>query len=205
MGGRAGGAARGIGQRDNGKYETFEISNVESLKNMEDRALYNATKQAISRFYKEMGMPQRKVKLADFNDDSVAGVHRTKDGKTEGVYLNKKDFKKGTVESISKGLKSAYKNKLLTQTNKPVSHVVTHELAHSVWNAHMTGAKQKAAGKVIEGVFNQWKADKTKSGYGRYAGSNVSEFYAETITKGIHGNADAYTKQLKAITKKYKL
>ena len=71
----------------------------------------------------------------------------------------------------------------------------------------MTGAKQKAAGKEVAKIFTEWKKDgsKKKKGYGSYAGTNVNEFWAETITKAIHGKADRYTKALKNIVKKYKL
>lgn len=204
MGARSGGSG-GVFTPGDSNAKDIDLRNIESLKNIKDRQLYNEMKSAISRFYKEMGLPQKEVKLADMN--GALGVHVTVDGKTGGVYLNKQYFKNGTKKSINEKLNSAYKEKLLTKTNKPVAHVMTHELAHSVWNAHMTGAKQKAAGKEVQKVFNQWKKDKsaTKKAYGSYTGTNVSEFWAETITKGIHGKADKYTKALKNIAKKYKL
>ena len=40
---------------------------------------------------------------------------------------------------------------------------------------------------------------------GKYAETNVSEFWAETVTKAIHGKSDKYTKKVKEICKKYKL
>ena len=46
---------------------------------------------------------------------------------------------------------------------------------------------------------------KKKSGYGKYAETNVSEFWAETVTKAVHGKSDKYTKKVKEICKKYKL
>lgn len=203
MGARAGGGAgSGLGSGDG--WFSGNISGVESLKNIKDRRLYNATKEAISRYYKEMGLEQRKVKLADL-PDNVGGVHVTSNGKSEGVYLNKKIFKNGTTQSVSAKMTGAYNKGFLTKTNKPVAHTLTHELAHSTWNAHMTGAKQKAAGKEIAKVYRAWKADNRKKGYGKYAHTNVSEFWSETVTKGIHGKADKYTKALKGIAKKYNL
>lgn len=91
------------------------------------------------------------------------------------------------------------------ETNKAVAHTVTHELAHATWNANMTGANQKAAGKEVNKLFKSWKKDNKKSGYGKYAETNVSEFWAETVTKAIHGKSDKYTKKVKEICKKYKL
>ena len=183
----------------------INLRNIESLKNIKDRQLYNEMKSAISRFYKEMGLPQRDVKLADM--DGAYGVHVTSgDGKSLGVYLNKKHFKNGTKQTITEKLNSAYKSGHLTKTNKPVAHVMTHELAHSVWNAHLKGAKYQAAGKEISKVYHAWQKDsKGRKGYGSYTGTNVSEFWAEVITKGIHGKSDKYTKALKSIAKKYKL
>ena len=207
MGARSGSGSGGVFTPgdSNAKPESVNLRNIETLKNIKDRQLYNEMKSAISRFYKELGLKQKEVKLADM--DGAMGVHVTIDGKSGGVYLNKKHFKNGTKESVTKTLNSAYKQKLLTKTNKPVAHVMTHELAHSVWNSHMTGTKQKAAGKEIAKIFTEWKKDKSKGrkGYGSYTGTNVSEFFAETITKGIHGKADRYTKALKNIVKKYKL
>lgn len=209
MGGRSGsGPSMGKGAGKAGSGDGFgnvgDIKNIESLKNIKDRQLYNEMKQAISRFYKELGLPQKEVKLADM-PANWAGVHVTVDGKTGGVYLNKKYFKNGTKKSVTDQQNASYKSGLLTKTNKPVAHTMTHELAHSVWNSHMTGAKQKAAGKEISKIYTEWKKDRKKSGYGSYAGTNISEFWAETITKGIHGKSDRYTKALKNIAKKYKL
>lgn len=65
--------------------------------------------------------------------------------------------------------------------------------------------KPKAAGKEVNKLFKSWKKDNKKSGYGKYAETNVSEFWAETVTKAIHGKSDKYTKKVKEICKKYKL
>lgn len=205
MGARSGGGGAGSGGFGRGDgWFSGGVTGVESLKNIRDKGLYNATKQTISRFYKELGIPQKNVKLGNL-PANVAGVHVTANGKSEGVYLNKKIFKNGTVKSVTQQMQTAYKTGFLTKTNKAVSHTLTHELAHSVWNAHMTGAKQKAAGKEVMKVYRKWKADKNKSGYGKYASTNVSEFWSETITKGMHGKADKYTNALKGIAKKYQL
>lgn len=66
MGARSGGgtaASGGLGRGDG--WFSGDIKGEESLKNIKDKKLYNTTKEAISRFYKELGIPQRKVKLAD--------------------------------------------------------------------------------------------------------------------------------------------
>ena len=90
-------------------------------------------------------------------------------------------------------------------TNKPVAHILTHELAHATWNDSLKGQRQQAASKEIKALYKSWSRDKEKTGYGRYASTNVSEFFAETATKAVHGVADRYTSELKRIIKKYGL
>lgn len=180
-----------------------KVSNVGSLVEMKDKAMYKATKEAISRYQTVMGVRQRNVKLADLGG-SAFGVHITRDGKSEAVYLDRKHFDTG-AKNVARAHSNNYKSGWSTKTNKPVAHTVTHELAHATWNAHMTGANQKAAGNEVKKLYSQWKRDKRKKGYGKYAETNVSEFWAETVTKAVHGESDKYTKAVKAIAKKYKL
>lgn len=179
------------------------ISKAEPLVNMKDPALYKATKEAISRYHSVLGVRQKNVKLAELPSGTY-GVHVTANGKSEGVYLNKKHFMQ-TKSQVEAAHKKGYASGWSTKTNKAVAHTVTHELAHATWNASMTGASQKAAGKEVKKLYSQWMKDKKKTGYGKYAQTNVSEFWAETITKAIHGKADKYTKAAKGIVKKYKL
>ena len=170
---------------------------------MKDPALYKATKEAISRYHSVLGVRQKNVKLAELSAGTY-GVHVTANGKSEGVYLNKKHFMQ-TKKAVEASHKKGYASGWSTKTNKAVAHTVTHELAHATWNANMTGANQKAAGKEVNKLFKSWKKDNKKSGYGKYAETNVSEFWAETVTKAIHGKSDKYTKKVKEICKKYKL
>lgn len=86
-----------------------------------------------------------------------------------------------------------------------LQHTITHELAHATWNASMSSTKAKAAGKEITSLYKKWLKDEKKKGYGSYGKTNVSEFFAEGVTKAIHGNADKYTKKLKNIVGKYQL
>lgn len=82
---------------------------------------------------------------------------------------------------------------------------MTHELAHASWNASMTDKKSKAAGNEIRALYKEFMKDKNVKGHGSYGRKNPSEFWAETVTKAIHGNQDYYTKKVKEIAKKYKL
>ena len=204
MGGRSGGSVRGGLQPGDFKKKKSDIKNAEDLKNIKDRVVYNEMKSAISRFYKYFGIPERKIKLADMPDGTY-GVTVMQGGKTEGVYLQKKLFKNKTKAEIEAVKKKGYKSGWATKTNKPIAHTITHELAHTVWNDSLKSAKHQAAGKEITKVYHTWLKDKKKSGYGDYAKTNVSEFFAETITKGSHGKSDKYTKALTAIVAKHKL
>lgn len=201
MGARSGSSSGGGGGGD-ANYKG-SIKNVESLKNIQDPKLYKAMKEAISRYHAALGIPERNVKLADL--EGAYGVQVSSGGKSEAVYLNKALYKTGTVQSISKQKAADYKSGWATKTNKPVAHTITHELAHATWNTSLTGANQKAAGKEIKAMYKSWSADRRKTGYGKYSKTNVDEFWAETVTKGIHGKADKYTKKAKQIVKKYKL
>lgn len=202
MGGRAGsGAGGGMGRGDS-NYKG-SITGIESLKSIQDKKLYNEMKSAISRYHSALGIPQKEVKLA--NLQGAYGVHVTDNGKSVGVYLNKGIFKKGSVKSVSSMKQKDYESGWSTKTNKPVAHTLTHELAHATWNNHLTSPNAKAAGVAIKSLYKKWSGDRKKTGYGRYAKTNVNEFWAETITKGIHGKSDKYTKAAKSIVKKYKL
>ena len=101
-------------------------------------------------------------------------------------------------------MKQNYDSGHLTKTNKPLAHVVNHELAHAAWSSDNRTPKGIAAGKEINKVYKQFTKMGGK-GYGRYAKANVDEFWAEASTKAAHGTSDRYTKMVKAIYKKYQL
>lgn len=191
------------GTNDGGGQFRGKISNVGSLVEMKDKAMYKATKEAISRYHAVMGVRQRNVKLADLGGTAY-GVHVTRGGKSEAVYLDRGHFDTG-AKNVAREHSDNYKSGWSTKTNKPVAHTITHELAHATWNAHMTGANQQAAGNEVRKLYSKWKKDKRKKGYGKYSETNVSEFWAETVTKAVHGKSDKYTKAVKTIAKKYKL
>lgn len=183
-----------------------KIGKLEGLATIKNPEVYKAVGSAISRFHSVLGVRQRNVKIATL-PPGVGGVHVTKGGQSEVVVLSKSVFngKNTTKKSVEAWAKSGYKSGHLTDTNKPVAHIVTHELAHASWNAHLSGAKYQAAGKDITKMYNSWLKDKKKKGYGKYASTNVSEFWAEVCTKAVHGKADTYTKRAKKIVAKYGL
>lgn len=179
------------------------IKNVESLKNIKDPQVYKEVTAAISRYHSVLGVRQKNVKLADLGSGTL-GVHVTANGASEAIYLNKKTFNQGKSAIVSQ-TKAGYDSGWHTKTNKPIAHTITHELGHATWNSHLESANAKAATPEIQKLYKQWKSDKKKSGYGTYSKSNINEFWAETVTKAVHGKADHYTKGVKSIIKKYGL
>ena len=183
-----------------------KVGMPQSLSTIKNKKVYDEVMSAISRTHSVLGITQKKVKLADL-PDGVGGVHVTRGGESEGVYLSKDIFQpaEATTQSVAGWSKTGYESGHLTKTNKPVAHIVTHEMSHSIWNEHMTAQKYQTAGKDIKQLYKQWKQDKKKSGYGAYASTNVSEFFAELATRAVHGRRDKYTDRLKEIIKTHRL
>lgn len=198
MGARSGsGGGGGGGGLDRDTTYKGSIKNVESLVHMKDPAMYKATKEAISNFSAKLGVPEKNIKLADLSG-GVMGI-----GAKGEVYLNKKYFNK-SAKDFKNTMQKTYESGHLTKTNKPLAHVVNHELAHAAWSSHLTTPKAVAAGKEIKALYKTFTKSGGK-GYGKYAKSNVNEFWAEASTKAAHGKADKYTKKVKSIYKKYQL
>ena len=201
----SGGIAKRKGGLPEGDFDfKGKVGKPESLVNIQNTSVYKSVKQSISRYHSVLGVRQTDVKLADMKA-GVGGVHITSDGKSKQVLLNSKVFKNGTKSSVSSWSETGYKSGYLTKTNKPISHIVTHELAHATWNSNLKAPNAKAAGRDIKELFNKFTKDKKKSGYGKYAYINPSEFWVEVSTKAVHDKPDKYTRSVKSIIKKYKL
>lgn len=181
-----------------------KIGRLNPLKAIQDKQVYKAVGEAISRYHSVLGVRQQEIKLAELADNTL-GVHVTENGKSSAIYLNSSKFKTRSKQEIIDQTRKGYKSGWHTVTNKPIAHTVTHELAHATWNDHLTGKNQRAAASEIRGLYKSWMKDKSKTGYGTYAKTNVNEFWAETVTKAVHGTSDPYTKEVKRIIKKYKL
>lgn len=196
----------GHGSDGGGNYKG-KIDNVKSITEMADKKMYSAAKDAISRYHSVLGVRQKSIKLADLGS-GVLGCHVTDgvSGESKGVFLNKEFFdRKDSFKKVMEVEKKSYKQGWHNETNKPISHTISHELAHATWNSHLKSAGAKAATKDIQKLHKQWSADTKKKGYGKYGKTNINEFWAELCTKAVSGKADKYTKKAKAIVKKYKL
>lgn len=201
MGRNAGGVKGHLSVGDN-NYQK-DVTGVEDLVTIKDPEVYREIKSAIARYHSVMGVREQRVKLADLGEGEL-GAQINERGVSQGVYLNKQihNLKRKDIESIVKG---DYQSGFLTKTNKAIAHSVTHELAHATWGSDMTKPNYVAAHKEISKLFDTWKRDKTKRGYGEYSKSNIDEFWAETVTKAVHGKSDKYTRAVKSIAKRWDL
>lgn len=182
------------------------VSESKPISSLSERAMQKELFRGISRYHAKLGVKERSVRVADLTGMGALGVtYIASDGKSTGILLNSKFFdrKKQTVEADVR--KNHYDTGFKNRTNAPLQHTITHELAHATWNASMTSANARAAGTEIRNMYKAWMKDKKKKGYGTYATTSVSEFWAEAVTKAVHGNSDKYTKGVLKIVKKYKL
>ena len=180
-------------------------SSSRAIHTIADRSVVKELQGGISRFHAVMGVKERSIRIADLTSMNALGVtYIGGEGKSTGILLNSKFFDRKR-KSIEKDVLHGYDTGFKNRTNRPLQHTITHELAHATWNAHMSSTKAKAAGKEIMSLYKKWLKDDKKKGYGAYGRTNVSEFFAEGVTKAIHGNADKYTRSLKKIVSKYKL
>lgn len=170
---------------------------------MKHRDMEKQINRAISRYEKVMGVRERSVKLADIS--GAYGVTYIGPNGSKGIYLSRSIFDTSKRKFEAAYKKSNYDNGFKNITNRAAQHTVTHELAHATWTSSYQSAKHKAAGKEITSLYKSWSKDKKKKGYGSYGKTSVDEFWAEVVTKGIHGKADKYTRKAISIAHKYKL
>lgn len=170
---------------------------------MQHRDMEKQINRAISRYEAVMGVRERHVRIADIS--GAYGVTYIGPNGSQGIYLSRRHFdtSKRKFEAAYKA--SNYANGFKNVTNRAAQHTVTHELAHATWTSSYTSPKHKTAGKEIQHLYRQWSKDKRKKGYGSYGKTSVDEFWAEVITKGIHGKSDKYTRRAISIARRFKL
>ena len=174
-GGGSGVAVTSTGKRLTKKQVQTMQKSATSIGGMKHRDMEKQINRAISRYEAVMGVRERSIKLADI--PGAYGVTYIGANGSQGIYLSRSHFDQP-------------KKKLL---------------AHATWTSSYTSTKHRAGGKEISKLYHQWSRDKKKKGYGRYGKTNVDEFWAEVITKGIHGRSDKYTRKAISIAKKWKL
>lgn len=203
-----GGSANGIAVNSNGRKLTAQqvakmTASASGISSMAHRDMEKQIHRAISRYEKVMGVRERHVKIADIS--GAYGVTYINANGSQGIYLSRKHFDTSKKKFEASYKASNYENGFKNLTNRAAQHTVTHELAHATWTSSYTSPKHQAAGKEIRTLFQKWSKDNKKKGYGSYGKTSVDEFWAEVITKGIHGKPDKYTKKAISIAHKYKL
>ena len=196
-------AVNSNGRKLTAKQTKKMLSSAESLDNLKHREVVRQLNRGISRYEKVMGVRERTIKIADIN--GAYGVTYIGSDGSHGIYLSKSNFNQHRNKIESNYRKSNYETGFKNITNRPIQHTITHELAHATWTSSYSSPKHKAAGMEITDLYRRWNNNKKKKGYGDYGKSNVDEFWAEVITKGIHGKSDKYTKSAINIARKYKL
>ena len=201
-------AVTGKGSRMTGKRRAAVISSAMSIKDMKNRDMQKELQQAISRYEAKMGLRETSIKLADLS--GAYGVTFLSSDGSKGIYLDKKKFDrpKKEVEQMYKDSNYNRRTGFKNTTRKAAQHTITHELAHATWSSYYTGSKHQSAGKEIKALYKRFIGDKSRNrtkNYGSYGRSNVDEFWAEVVTRGIHGDNDYYTRKAFSIAKKYKL
>lgn len=185
-----------------------DIGNPTSISSMQHRDMEKEINQAISRYEAVMGLRETKIMLAD--TPGAYGVTFFNGDGSKGIYLDRSKFDVSKAQFAKEYAKSNYARRggFKNVTRKPAQHTVTHELAHATWTSGYTSDKHRAAGQEIRQLYKDFTKDTStsrKKNYGSYGTKNVDEFWAEIITKGIHGDNDKYTRKAFAIAKKYKL
>lgn len=173
------------------------------LGSMQHRDMEKQINRAISRYEAVMGIRERNIKLADIN--GAYGVTYIGPNGSQGIFLNRSLFDRSKKDFETAYKRENYDTGFKNLTNRAAQHTVTHELAHATWSSSYKQPKHLAAGKEIQSLYKKWRSDTKKKGYGSYGTKNVDEFWAEVITKGIHGKSDKYTKKAISIAKNYKL
>lgn len=177
---------------------------------MKDPKMYKATHEAISRFHSVLGVRQKDIKIADLSP-KYYGVHVTSGGKSEGIYLNRTYFNGGqAAKTMEARIKREYESGWQSKTNRAVGHVVIHELGHATWNTGLSSANARAAAPAVRKLYQSWMRDKKKTGWGKYATTNINEFWAEACTRAVsgirvNGKPDKYGAAVRGIVRKYKL
>ena len=191
-----------------------------------DKPLYKEMMQAIKNFRDEYGLPTENIIVGDLPKTEAgrtilrATTFGTTIRESKYIVLNSQ------YNTIDKVLNYEKKGKGdFIESNKPLHSSITHELAHTLWDPvwsdnavkmknrigkdtfdkmYPKGSKYIKAGQEIRKVYSDWKKDKRKKGWGRYANDTVAEFWAEGINKHLTGNKDKYTRQLDKIAKTLK-
>lgn len=173
---------------------------------------FREIKGAVSRFETQLGvdLARGNIGFADLSERGALGVHFGV-GDERTVYLDQAFFDR-SIQEINADLKKASDSGFLVATKKPIAAVMTHELAHSVWVDRIEGSNDskrlKALEKEVRTLYRQHNKQIATTGsfpISRYASTNINEFVAEGVTKGLIGTTqNKYSRRLVALFKEYR-
>lgn len=173
---------------------------------------FREIKAAVSRFETQLGVDLSRGNLgfADLSDRGAIGVHFGA-GEERTVLLDQSYFDR-SIKDIEESLKRSTDSGFLVKTKKPISAVMTHELAHSVWVDRIEGnsgsVRLKELEKEVRKLYRQHNKQIARTGnypISIYASTNINEFVAEGVTKGLIGKTqNRYSRRLVSLFKKYR-
>lgn len=174
-----------------------QIKDLGGIADIKDRRSRLAVQRAVSQYTKEYGLPTREVKTAILSGD-VYGI-----GGNGRVVLNRQFY--NNSERLLKYKREGYASGWSVRTTSPLKHTVIHELAHASWQSSGVGANRKLT-DGIRALYARYRAEvrRGRNPIGKYAASNIDEFWAEGITQATIGSKQTYySRQLKKLLKKY--
>ena len=174
-----------------------KIENIAGIRDIKDERSRQQVQRAVSEFEKQYGLPTQNVKIATLSP-GVVGI-----GGLDTVVLNRRFY--NDADRLIKAKRSAYESKWSVPTTSPLRHTVIHELAHAQWQSGRSGTP-KGLTEGIQKLYARYRADVKKGNnpIGKYATSNIDEFWAEGITQATIGKKQSYySTRLKKLLKKY--
>lgn len=174
-----------------------KVQSIGGIRDITDPTARAAVQRAVSQYAKAYGLPTREVKTAILSGD-VYGI-----GGANRVVLNRSFY--NNSERLIKYKREGYKSGWSVPTTSPLKHTVIHELAHASWQYGRPGQNKRLTDGITR-LYERYRADvrRGKNPIGKYASSNINEFWAEGITQATIGRKQSYySRQLKKLLKKY--
>lgn len=174
-----------------------KVKDLGGIADISDRRSRLAVQRAVSQYANLYGLPTREVKTAILSGD-VYGI-----GGRDRVVLNRQFYNNSA--RLIKYKRDGYASGWSFKTTSPLKHTVIHELAHASWQSGRVGANKSLTAGVTA-LYRRYQADvrRGKNPIGKYAASNIDEFWAEGITQATIGSKQSYySTRLKKLLKRY--
>lgn len=189
---------RGGVEGSNDRNTTYKgkIKALGGIRDITDPVSRRAVQDAVRQYSKTYGLPTREVKTAILS--GAIGI-----GGDGQITLNRQYY--NNSKRLIKLKKEAYKSGWAVPTNSPLRHTVIHELAHASWQSSRVRANPKLSAG-IRALYRRYRAEVRagRNPIGKYASSNIDEFWAEGITQATIGKKQSYySTRLKKLLKKY--